>query len=155
MINTSLVGRLSVRLGDRRMSNVGLSFLVAGFALVAFVHSVVPLLVITMILFGLGMALTNTGVTALISNAASDRDQGTVLGASSSLDSLSGILAPPFSTKFLATYGSRFAGIESLTLATVALVMGLLNARGERSSAQSESGLTLAAEVEAVKIADG
>ena len=64
------------------MSNVGLSFLVAGFALVAFVHSVVPFLVITMILFGLGMALTNTGVTALISNAASDRDQGEpVLGA--------------------------------------------------------------------------
>ncbi|HET6276112.1 MAG TPA: MFS transporter [Candidatus Cybelea sp.] len=155
VINTSLVGRLSARLGDRWMSNVGLTFLVAGFALVPFVHSIVPFLVITMILFGLGMALTNTGVTALISNAASDRDQGTVLGASSSLDSLSGILAPPFSTKFLAAYGPRFAGIESLTLATVALVMGLFNARGERTSAQGESGLTLAAEVEAVKIADG
>ncbi|MGA8576315.1 MAG: MFS transporter [Candidatus Cybelea sp.] len=156
VINMSVVGRLSARLGDRWMSNIGLSFLVAGYALVPFVHSVVPLLIVTMIVFGLGMALTNTGITALISNAASDRDQGTVLGTSSSLDSLSGILAPPFSTKFLAVYGPRFAGIESLAFAAVALVMGLVNARGERSAERDGDGLlTLTAEVEAARIADG
>lgn len=155
VINMVLVGRLSARLGDRWMSNLGLTFLVAGFALVPFVHSVVPLLIITMIVFGLGMALTNTGITALISNAASDREQGTVLGTSSSLDSLSGILAPPFSTKLLGTYGPRFAGVESLAFAGVALVMGLFSARGEQIGDQAQSGLTLAAEVEAAKIADG
>jgi MFS family permease len=86
-----------------------------------------------MLLFAFGIALTNTGITALISNAASDRDQGMVLGTSSSLDSLSGILAPPVSTGLLSGYGSRFAGVESLALAGLALVLGLRSARGEEA----------------------
>ncbi len=155
-MNAIVVGRVSARIGDRSMSNVGLGCLVAGFALVPFVHDVFPLLALAMALFGFGMALTNTGITALISNTASDREQGTVLGASSSLDSLSGILAPPVSTGMLAAYGSRFAGVESLTLAGLALAMGLRNARGERASAKGGDGtLTLARDVEAAKIADG
>ena len=155
-MNAVVVGRVSARIGDRSMSNVGLGCLVAGFALVPFVHDVFPLLALAMALFGFGMALTNTGITALISNTASDREQGTVLGASSSLDSLSGILAPPVSTGMLAAYGSRFAGVESLTLAGLALAMGLRNARGERVSAKSGDGtLALARDVEAAKIADG
>ncbi|MBV9718947.1 MAG: MFS transporter [Candidatus Eremiobacteraeota bacterium] len=131
VMNAAVVGRVSTRLGDRAMSNVGLGSLIAGFALIPFIHQVVPLLVVAMLLFGLGMALTNTGITALISNAASDREQGRVLGTSSSLDSLSGILAPPVSTGMLAAYGASFAGVESLSLAAIALAMGLYNARGE------------------------
>src|SRR5580692_8595737 len=131
LMNAVLVGRISARLGDRTMSNVGLASLVAGFAMVPFVHDL-ALLAATMLLFAFGMALTNTGITALISNAASDRDQGTVLGASSSLDSLSGILAPPISTGMLGIYGPRFAGVESLTLAAIALILGVRNARGEQ-----------------------
>ena len=84
-----------------------------------------------MLFFAMGMALTNTGITALISNAASDRDQGTVLGTSSSLDSLSGIVAPPISTGVLSGFGPRFAGIESLAFAALALLMGLRAAGGE------------------------
>jgi MFS family permease len=86
----------------------------------------------TMLLFAFGMALANTGITALISNAASDREQGVVLGASSSLDSLSGILAPPVSTGLLGRYGSSFAGLEPLAFEAIALALGLLAARVER-----------------------
>jgi DHA1 family tetracycline resistance protein-like MFS transporter len=129
-VNVVLVGRISAQLGNRSMSNVGLTFLVAGFALVPLVHGV-TLLTFTMLFFAMGMALTNTGITALISNAASDRDQGTVLGTSSSLDSLSGIVAPPISTGVLSGFGPRFAGIESLALAALALLMGLRAAGGE------------------------
>jgi MFS transporter, DHA1 family, tetracycline resistance protein len=155
-MNAFVVGRVSARLGDRWMSNLGLTFLVCGFALVPFVGHALALLATVMILFGLGMALTNAGITALISNAASDREQGTVLGASSSLDSLSGILAPPFSTKMLAVYGPRFAGVESLTLATLALAMGLFGARGERVIPRGGDGaVSLARDVETANIADG
>ena len=155
-MNAVVVGLISTRVGDRSMSNLGLACLAAGFALVPFVHAVVPLLVTMMLLFGFGMALANTGITALISNAASDREQGTVLGTSSSLDSLSGVLAPPVSTGMLAALGSRFAGVESLTLAAVALTMGLRNARGERATAGAGDGaIALAREIEAAKIADG
>ena len=123
-MNVVMVRRVSAQLGDRRMSNLGLAALVAGFALVPFVHELV-LLSATMLLFSLGMALTNTGITALISNTASDREQGMVLGASSSLDSLSGILAPPVSTGLLSGYGPRVAGVESLVMASVAFVLGI------------------------------
>jgi len=153
VMNAVVVGRVSARLGDRTMSNVGLACLVAGFALVPFIGHAFALLAAAMLLFGFGMALTNTGITALISNAASDREQGTVLGTSSSLDSLSGIVAPPVSTGMLAAYGPRFAGVESLALAAVALLMGLRGARGEYVRAQGGDGaVALAHEVEATKI---
>jgi MFS transporter, DHA1 family, tetracycline resistance protein len=128
--NAVLVGRVSGGIGDRAMSNAGLALLVAGFALVPFVHGI-ALLAIAMVIFSCGMAFTNTGITALISNAASDREQGTVLGTSSSLDSLSGIIAPPVSTGVLTVYGPRLASAESLAMALVALLMGLAQARGE------------------------
>ncbi len=156
VMNAFVVGRVSARLGDRVMSNLGLVFLVAGFALVPFVHDL-ALLSVNMLLFAIGMALTNTGITALISNAASDREQGTVLGASSSLDSLSGILAPPVSTGVLSAYGSRYAGMESFTLAAIALALGLRNARGERIAARAdeEAALRLHCDVETANITRG
>ena len=137
------------------MSNVGLASLVAGFALVPFIGGSIALLATSMLLFGFGIALTNTGITALISNAASDREQGTVLGTSSSLDSLSGILAPPVSSGLLGAYGPRFAGAESLTMASIALAMGLIYARGEDVPIHGDGAATLATEVETAKIADG
>jgi DHA1 family tetracycline resistance protein-like MFS transporter len=153
-MNGFVVGRVSARLGDRSMSNVGLACLVIGFALVPFVHNVFPSLAVFMLLFGFGMSLANTGITALISNAASDREQGTVLGASSSLDSLSGILAPPVSTKLLASYGPRLAGVESLLLAAVAFAMGLRSARSERaaSAGDGDASLALACEVQTTEV---
>jgi DHA1 family tetracycline resistance protein-like MFS transporter len=140
LCNAVLVGRISAALGDRTMSNAGLASLLAAFAMVPFVHNL-PLLAAVMLLFSFGMALTNTGITALISNAASDREQGTVLGTSSSLDSLSGIVAPPVSTGLLAAYGPRFSGIESVAMVAVALVMGLAQRRGERHATPLKEAL--------------
>jgi MFS transporter, DHA1 family, tetracycline resistance protein len=155
IVNGFLIGRISARLGDRTMSNIGLACLVASFSLVAFVHAL-PLLTLMVLLSALGMAMTNTGITALISNAASDREQGTVLGTSSSLDSLSGILAPPISTGLLASYGPSYAGIESVLLSAVAFVMGLRAARGETERAISdEPSLSVASEIETAKALDG
>jgi MFS transporter, DHA1 family, tetracycline resistance protein len=153
VMNVVVVGRVSARLGDRIMSNVGLTCLVAGFALVPFIGQSLALVAVSLLLFGFGMALTNTGVTALISNAASDREQGMVLGTSSSLDSLSGILAPPTSTGILGAYGPRFAGVESLTLASLALAMGLVYARDENEFVSADDGtVALAVDVETAKI---
>lgn len=129
--NAIVVGRVSARLGDRGMSNLGLASLVCGFAVLPFVHEL-GLMTVTMLLFSFGMALANTGIVALISNAASDREQGMVLGTSSALDSLSGMIAPPVSTSLLGAFGPRFAGVESLTMGAIALAMGTLNARREQ-----------------------
>ena len=126
--NAVVVGRVSARLGDRGMSNLGLASLVCGFAVLPFVHEL-ALMTVTMLLFSFGMALANTGIVALISNAASDREQGRVLGTSSALDSLSGMLAPPVSTSLLGAFGPRFAGVESLTMGAIALFTGIMSAR--------------------------
>jgi DHA1 family tetracycline resistance protein-like MFS transporter len=161
LCNALLVGRISERFGDRTMSNIGLACLATAFCSVPFIHNVYTLAPL-MMAFAFGMALANTGITALISNAASDREQGTVLGVSSSLDSLSGTISPPISTGLLTHYGSRVAGVESLFFSLAALVMGLFASRGETSAtalryAQSGGAAAthgLATEIETAEIAD-
>lgn len=134
LVNAVFVGRASARRGDRAMSNIGLASLAAGFALVPFVHGTL-LLIVAMLLFGYGSALANTGITALMSAAASEREQGTVLSVGSSLDSLSGIASPPISTGMLGRFGSAFAGLDSLFFACVALALGLGASMKKRSAA--------------------
>jgi DHA1 family tetracycline resistance protein-like MFS transporter len=125
-INGFGVGKASHRFGDRLMSSIGLALLVAAFALTPFVHQAMTVAAV-MVLFAIGGAFANNGITAMISNTATDRDQGTVLGVSSSLDSLSGIISPPISTGLLSRYGSAYGGLESLVMAAVALALGIRN----------------------------
>jgi len=161
LCNAVIVGKISERFGDRTMSNIGLACLAGSFCAVPFVHNAYALAPL-MMSFAFGMSLANTGITALISNKASDREQGTVLGVSSSLDSLSGTVSPPLSTGLLTHYGARVAGVESLFFSLVALGMGLFAARRETSASAAryaESGETpgtlgLAGDMETAEIAD-
>jgi MFS transporter, DHA1 family, tetracycline resistance protein len=161
LCNAVLVGKISSAVGDRTMSNTGLACLALSFCAVPFVHNVYALVPL-MMSFAFGMALANTGITALISNKASDKEQGTVLGVSSSLDSLSGTISPPLSTGLLSHYGSRVAGAESLVFSVVALGMGLFAARGETSApapryaegGETPGTLGIAGEMETAEIAD-
>ena len=129
-VNGFGIGKTTGRLGDRGMSNAGLLCLVAAFALLPFVHAIYAL-VFMGIFFSAGMAFSNTGLMAIISNATDARKQGTVLGVTSSLDSVSGIISPPISTGLLGTFGSPYAGTYSLFFAVVALLLGLRQARRE------------------------
>jgi DHA1 family tetracycline resistance protein-like MFS transporter len=126
LINGVGVGKASSLFGDRVMSTLGLALLVVGMACTPFVHNSLSFIAV-MVLFATGSAYANNGINAMLSNAASDREQGTVLGVGSSLDSLSGIIAPPISTGLLAFYGSSFAGIESLVAGIIGLILGLRN----------------------------
>jgi len=148
LVNVFLVGRASDRMGDRGMSNVGLACLVVAFAFVPFTHTISAMLGV-IVLFSVGMAFANTGLTAIVSNAASEERQGTVLGVTSSLDSLSGIVSPPISTGLLGRYGSPFSGIESLLFATVSFVLGLaLTKKRDAPPGVSTDGVAAAASVE-------
>jgi len=134
--NTAGVGRASDRLGDRRMSMLGIFFLIGAFALVPFVHAI-PLMVAVMILFSGGMAFANTGLTAMISATEDDARQGTVLGVTSSLDSLSGIASPLISTRLLDRYGSPWSGAASLAFALIAFTIGAFGAKAPTQHAKS------------------
>lgn len=127
-MNVGAVGSVSKRTGDRRMANLGFAALAASFLLLPFVHSMAAMAGV-LILFSFGSGLAQNGITALISNAVHDREQGTVLSVGSSLDSLSGIVAPPISTGLLGAAGPAFAGIESAFFSLAALVMGIVATR--------------------------
>lgn len=130
IVNAFLLGRVSDRIGNRSMSTFGIAALVCAFAFVPFVNTVWQLAIMAGF-FSIGMAFGNTGIIALISSAAHDSVQGTVLGVTSSLDSLSGILSPPLSTGLLGAFGSPFAAVSSLCFAVVALFLGLQQKSGE------------------------
>lgn len=124
VMNAGAVGGVSKRTGDRRMSNLGLATLFLSFVALAFVHSVAAMAG-AMVLFAFGSALSQNGITAIISNAVDDREQGTVLSVGSSLDSFSGIIAPPISTGLLGALGAAAAGVEPALCVLACLVMGL------------------------------
>jgi MFS transporter, DHA1 family, tetracycline resistance protein len=126
VINGVGVGKASSRLGDRLMSTLGMVLLVLGFAAAPFVHDIYALTGV-MVLFAVGGAFANNGLTAMISNASSEREQGTVLGVCSSLDSVSGIVSPPLSTGLLARYGSPYASVWSLIMSAIGLGLGIRN----------------------------
>lgn len=128
IVNAFILGRVSDRIGNRTMSNMGLGTLAAAFAFVPFVHDVWELAIMAG-LFSVGMAFGNTGLIAIISGHAEDAVQGTVLGVTSSLDSFSGIVAPPASTALLGSFGSQWSAGFSLFFALVALSLGLKRAR--------------------------
>lgn len=130
--NVGAVGRASKSVGDRRMTNIGFATLLAAFVLMPFVHTLWMLAGVMGVLFALGSALAQNGVTALISAHVTDKQQGTVLSVGSSLDSLSGIVAPPISTGLLAAAGPAYAGVESAFFALGALVMGVAATIRER-----------------------
>ena len=149
-VNAIVVGRVSDRFGDRFMSTLGIGSLVIGFAFVPFVHTVLELVGL-MLFLSFGMALGNTGLTALISGAVDDRRQGTVLGVTSSLDSFAGIVAPPVSTAFLGSLGSAWAGVWSLVFAAIAFTMGAIQGRseGEQSKNAASAAPSLTANSDA------
>ncbi len=133
-VNAVVISRASERLGDRLMSTLGLLCLVATFAVAPFVHTPYSLVALV-VLFSVGMPFANTGLTALVSNAADGARQGTVLGVTSSLDSLSGMVSPPISTGLLGRFGSPWSTVSSLGFAAIAFGMGVLSARRETLAA--------------------
>lgn len=128
IVNAFVLGRVSDRIGNRTMSTLGIASLVCAMAFVPFVSAVWQLAIMSGF-FSVGMAFGNTGLIALISGAAEDTVQGTVLSVTSSLDSLSGIVAPPISTGLLGALGSPYSALSSLFFALVALVMGIQRAK--------------------------
>ena len=81
----------------------------------------------TMLLFfALGLSLCNATIPSLLSSLAPENLRGTVLGAGSSLESLSGIVMPLLSTYMLQTSGVLATASISFGFVALALGMGLI-----------------------------
>jgi MFS transporter, DHA1 family, tetracycline resistance protein len=126
-----VVGPLSDKLGDRRTSNIGLAFALAGFIAVGFIHSIFSALVF-MLPFAIGMALARPCLASLITDATPEDQRGVILGTGSALDNVSGMIMPPVSTGLLGRYGPGATGLPSTLFALIALAMGLYAQRRSR-----------------------
>lgn len=124
IMQLGVVGRVTDALGDRRASNIGFAVLLVAFAIVPFAHAI-PLAVAMVVFFSLGLALVNATIPALLSTRAPDNLRGTVLGAASSLESMSGVFMPVLSTWTLQAAGVAPAVTITFGLTTIALAMGL------------------------------
>jgi DHA1 family tetracycline resistance protein-like MFS transporter len=128
VFQVGVVGRMTDALGDRRASNIGFMVLLVGFAIVPFAHTI-PLAIVMVAFFSFGLSLVNATIPALLSTYAPDNMRGTILGAASSLESVSGVFMPVLSTYVLQVAGVAPTVAITFGLTTAALVMGLAAAR--------------------------
>jgi MFS transporter, DHA1 family, tetracycline resistance protein len=87
------LGRLVKRFGERALNRTGFAAYVVGYSLLAFAHSLPWLLVSTTVL-ALG-GLVRPTLTSMITQHTPREEQGTVLGLTQSLTSVSQIVGPP------------------------------------------------------------
>ena len=134
-----VVGRTTERLGNRAATNAGMACCLAAFVLVPFATSV-PLAVVVLALFGVGLSHVNAAFPALASDAAPDDRRGTVLGVVSGLDSLAGFVMPPVVTGVLGVAGVTPAVAIVIGLVLGGLVIGLVEARKAPAAPPLEAG---------------
>jgi MFS family permease len=87
------LGRLVKRFGEHALNRTGFAAYVVGYALLAFTHSISWLLLSTTVL-ALG-GLVRPTLTSMITQQTPREEQGTVLGLTQSLTSVSQIVGPP------------------------------------------------------------
>jgi DHA1 family tetracycline resistance protein-like MFS transporter len=128
VFQVGLVGRLTDAIGDRRASNIGFFVLLIAFAIVPFTHAIGSA-VAMVVFFSLGLSLENATIPALLSANAPDNLRGTILGAASSLESVSGMFMPVISTYVLQVAGVPPTVAITFGLTAIALSMGIAAVR--------------------------
>lgn len=128
LLSVALVGRVTSALGNRAATNLGLLLCTVAFALVPWATAV-PLALVVLLLFGIGISIENAAFPALASDVAPDERRGTVLGVVSGLDSLAGFVMPPVVTGVLGAFGVAPAAAIVTGLVGAATVLGLIQTR--------------------------
>jgi multidrug resistance protein len=119
LLQTLLVGRLVRRFGEARLIPAGLLALAAGTALLSAAFDLPTTLGATT-LFALGGALAQPSLASLLSRAAG-AEQGGVMGATQSLQSLAQIVAPVLSGWLIARFTPGAPGLLAAAVALVSL----------------------------------
>jgi multidrug resistance protein len=125
-----VVGPFTDRVGNRNASNIGFASMAMFFVLMPFIHGLGTLLGV-IVLFSLGMSLTNATLAALLTDASPANARGTVLGVGSSMESVSGIIMPAISTSVLAFYGPAWTAAIPLCFVIIAFALGVVAKRRE------------------------
>lgn len=124
ILQVFVTGRMTEALGSRTASNIGFASLFVAIAFVSFMHDLRGA-AFMVLAFSFGMSLVNATIPALLTEAAPPNQRGTILGAGSSLESLSGVVMPPLSTGVFGALGTPPAAAISSVFILVALGLGL------------------------------
>lgn len=121
------LGRLVKRFGERALNRTGFAAYAAGYAMLAFCHSI-PWLVVTMTGLVLG-GLVRPTLTSMITHKTSRNEQGVVLGLTQSLNSVSQIVGPPLAGlmiqhNLLSGWGVALSAVSLIGLAIASRPVG-------------------------------
>lgn len=120
VVQGGLMGLLVRRLGERRLTLIGLCALAIGYALLGYVEPVAPLLV-AIALSSLGNAVLRPSLTSIVTELVPRDEQGVALGVMQSLASIASITAAPLSgwlidRRWLSAWGWFAAGFCAVAL---------------------------------------
>lgn len=110
--------------GENKMKNVGLFSLLAAFVLLIFINNA-WLLLFALTFFGFGGSFVRPILTADISRSVSPRQQGTILGVTGSLQSLSQIIGPILGGFLLTNFSPNSLGVVSFFILLLAIFLAL------------------------------
>ena len=113
------LGRMVKKYGESALNRIGFFGYAAGYALLAFTHSV-PLLVAATVVISIG-GLVRPTLTSLITKAAGREEQGVVLGLTQSLTSVAQIVGPMLTGlliehEYLTVWGLIASGVAAASL---------------------------------------
>ncbi|MGQ9813725.1 MAG: MFS transporter [Candidatus Roseilinea sp.] len=136
-----LVRRLVNRFSDRNLAVAGLVIMTSGFAATAFGPAVWTLYP-TMALVSIGNALATPTLTNIVSRQASAQEQGSILGATQSVNSLTRVFGPVWAG---ATFDTLGAGAPYWSGAIFIALAAAIAARYSRQRSNAPTGAAITA----------
>jgi len=121
------LGRLVKRFGEPALNRAGFFGYVAGYAMLAFCHSL-PMLFATVTVLAIG-GLVRPTLTSLVTHATPRGEQGMILGLTQSLMSVSQITAPPLGGLLIEHHLLTTWGLAAAAIALIGLSMAARPAR--------------------------
>jgi MFS family permease len=132
LVQGGLIGPLVQRLGEWRLTRLGLGFVITGFLMVALAEraGAVPVVFPGVAILAVGSGLVTPCLRSLVSRRLADAGQGAALGSLQGLQSLAGFLGPPLAGLAYETIGRRSPFWLGILL--MAVVVGLVAAKPPR-----------------------
>ncbi|MCJ7634677.1 MFS transporter, partial [Candidatus Bathyarchaeota archaeon] len=119
-------GRLSDRLGRRKFVMVGLGIVALSIALISF-SAIFPLLLLVMLLYGSGMAMTLAAAPPMVAELVPKEIYGTSLGALGTIQDIGQTLGPIVAGVAIDLSGGAYFGSFILIGGIIGVNLGILN----------------------------
>jgi MFS family permease len=124
IIQGGLIGRLVRAFGEINLVVVGAALNAAGMLLIGFARTPATLIP-GLVLFGVGVAVTNPSIASIASRLARDEQQGAILGFAQSAGTLGRTIGPTWGGFLFRTFGSTAPFMSGAMAAVFSLLIGI------------------------------